>query len=110
MIRQHSPHDIHVHPCTLSVTCSWRWRNRKNHIRQGIVPVELSPCTLDQALILLFFLFKRHLTGEFEKKYIGMYRSFILDAQRILSRRVPFCCYLRVTPIAQPPLELRFTL
>jgi hypothetical protein len=55
MIQQHSPYDIHVNLYTLYVTCSWRWRDRKNHIRQGIVPVELLPCALDQAVILLFF-------------------------------------------------------
>jgi small GTP-binding protein len=38
------------------------------------------------------------LTGEFEKKYIGVYRSLSSCVLRdILSRRAPFYCYLRGT-------------
>jgi hypothetical protein len=96
MIQHYSPHNTHVLFITGCVTRSWRWGNRKNYICQGIAalqPFTLCPRPSPDCPSL----FQRHLTGEFEKKYIGMYCSF-WRVQAFLSRRVCFSCCLRSAP------------
>ena len=104
MIQHYSPHNIHVRFSTRCATRSWRWRNRKNNICQGIRALQaLTLCPSNCA-----FLFQRHLTGEFEKKYIGMYAQFCVSrgSYHVVSRSF----FLLLTTIIQPHSELRFTL
>lgn len=50
------------------MACSWRWRYRQDHFRQGMSDAFVF-CLVDR--VLIYATSQRHLTGEFEKKYIG---------------------------------------
>ena len=55
---------------------SWRWRYWKDHFRQGM-PNAFILRPVDR--VLIYATSQRHLTGEFEKKYIGMCISRVVD-------------------------------
>ncbi len=56
---------------TVILLCSRRWRYRQDHLCQG----SLSRHRFSDRVLIMAIL-QRHLTGEFEKKYIGVSLSF----------------------------------